>query len=597
MSLLGFAPYLAYVFLPGLGVGELLRAWKREDGFAARLAYCLGIGLCSDTLVLVVKTAGVTAVLKGLDLTTVYATAAGGLALLVASLAVRRQFTWWKKPTRLDLAFLAILLAQGVILLLYFQKYPIFPQSSSHDFLVHVQNTEGLITGSYVTIPGGVLYNGIYFQLAPALLLVGGTPLVTVRLTMGILTLLSPLLFYLAALRLSSSEACAVLVALVYALSGTIWFGSVLNSGLYANFFGILAALFLMVSFLDAASNPWARGTAATLVLATVTAYFSHFSLVTMLPAILLYPFIKLAVGRRVDRQALEATGVVILPGLVGVAAYPHEIQRLLFAETATASVTGSTVLSRLVSSYPVLSYMIFEVYSDAAFLVMACLACVYIWRLGRSKNPALAIPVVWFATLLVVSPFNVAAWRYSYEALVPFMLMAGLGLYYIVPKPERLVRRRAGSGTGLWKSALVLALVLTPVVGYSWGGFAFNDAVTNASSVAQNQRLVNESIAWLGANTPSNASYVSLTDWRFAYTSLLIGRDTSYGFASLPSEGIALAQKAGADYIIVTYLITESLPANSSPSAYPWNNFPTRSDANLTLIYSNADVRIYRVV
>lgn len=598
MSSLGFIPYLAYLFVPGLGAGELFKVWRPDDSLAARVAYCFGMGLCVDTLLLAVKTAGITPALTGLEGADVYLAIGAGAVLLFASVLSRRRFSWWRRPTRTDLAVLAIMIAQGLILVAYLQKYPIFPESSSHDFVVHVQNTKGLISGTYKTIPNGLLYGGIYFQLAPALLLVGGSPLVTIRWTMALLTFLSPLLFYLASQRLSGSDSCGLLVSFLYSLSGTIWFGSVFNSGLYANFFGIMAALFLLVAFLDATGAGLDLGTTAALALATVTAYFSHYSVVTLMPAILAYPLIKYAGTRKLDRTSLVATAVVIIPGVAGLAAYPRELNRLIFAETATAAVTGSTFLSRLVSSYPVLSYMILEVYSDVAFLVLAALACWLVWRAGKARSVPLTIPVVWLATLLVVSPFNVSAWRYSYEALVPFTLMAGIGAYLLLPKTDRMVRRRAGSeGAQKLKAALVLALIFAPAVGYSWGTFALNDALTSTGSVAQNQGLVNETMAWLGENTPSNSTYLSVSDWRFTYTSLVIGRETSLAYTNLPSDGIALAEKAHAGYIIVTYLVTETIPAGSPPSDYPWNNFPTKSSENLTLIYSNPDVRVYQVV
>ena len=88
----------------------------------------------------------------------------------------------------------------------------------------------------------------------------------TVRWTVAPLTVLSPLLFYLAAQRLFASVAVSTITAAVYSLSATIWFSSIFNSGLYANFFGILASLFLIVAFLDAASScrpSWRMGRAS----------------------------------------------------------------------------------------------------------------------------------------------------------------------------------------------------------------------------------------------------------------------------------------------------------------------------------------------
>ena len=62
--------------------------------------------------------------------------------------------------------------------------------------------------------------------------------------------------------------------------------------------------------------------------------------------------------------------------------------------------------------------------------------------------------------------------------------------------------------------------------------------------------------------------------------------------FLQLPSRlalVFAAAEQLGARYIIVTMAVTLSLPP--TPSLFPWNNY--RANSNLTLVYSNNDVRI----
>jgi hypothetical protein len=259
----------------------------------------------------------------------------------------------------------------------------------------------------------------------------------------------------------------------------------------------------------------------------------------------------------------------------------------------------GSSGLSNLLSSYPVLSYMVVEVDSDLSFIVLTALACVCIWRLGASRSSALAMPVVWMGTLLVVAPFNVTAWRYSFEALVPFTLLAGLGIFYLLPKPKG---RKVGQNpvSVYWKAALVLLLVLVPVIVSSEGAAVVGDAVSDSSLVAQNQNLVYQSIGWLGTNTLPNSSYLSVSDQRFTYTSLIIDRNTTFQFESSPSSAQQFAHSIGAGYVIVTDLVTLPVTGGPPPSLeqLPWNTFPTgKGNSNLSLVYQNADVRIYKIV
>lgn len=595
LSALGYLAYLAFIFLPGLGAGELLRLWKDENGFTSRLAYSFGIGLCIDTIVVVVRTAGITRLLTGLDSFTVYATIAFGSGMLAVSLVVRRRFSWWRRPTKLDLAFLGILLLQGLIIIFYLQEYPVFPGYLSHDIFVHVPSTERLIAGTLSSIPRGVLYFGVYYQLAPAILTVGGAPLVTVRWTMAILAVLSTLLFYLAAEKLSGSQACGVITALVYALSGPIWFGMVFFSEVYSNFFGVLAALFLLVVYLDAALGSGARGAMITLALATIMAYLSHYSTVTLLPAILLFPFVNLALNRQAGSRPFVAAGVVVLPGLLGVIAFPRIVSIILRANLEFGAATnGSTPLAGLFSPYPVLSYMAIEVNYDLSFIVLAALACICIWRFWSSKAPVIAIPIIWMVTLLVVAPFNLTAWRYAFEALVPFTLMAGLGLFSLLPRSKAAKGRQNPKGF-YRKPGIVLLLVLLLIVASSWGASAVSNSINNTGVSAETQSLDYQCVTWLGANTPQNATYLSVSDVRFIFTSLLIGRNTTYQFTSTPSSALQIAHSAGATYIIVTDYVTGALPAD--PSLLPWNNFPTANTSNLALIYQNTGVRVYHIV
>jgi hypothetical protein len=596
LSGLGYLPYLGFIFLPGVGFSELFHLWKEDDGFTARLAYAFGIGLCIDTAILAVRTAGVTNLLTGLDSLTVYATIAFGLGILAASVIVRRRFSWWRRPTTLDLGFLAVLLLQGLIILLYFQKYPIFPTTPiTQDFGIHAQNTQGLISGTNVTIPHGILYDGVYYQLSPALLMVGGASVITNRWTMALLAILSPLLIYLAAERLFASQTCGLIAAVLYALSGPIWFGSVFLTGLYPNFFGILAALFLLVAFVDAGLGARGRGPIIALVLATFAAYFSHFSIVTVLPAILIFPVVARAFRwKAAGARPFVAAGIVILPGLAGVAVYPHEIARVLFPYTAVVQLGGSTTLSSALSFYPVLGYMASLFDSDLLFIIMTLLCCVYIWRFGLSRSAILAIPIIWFGSILVASPFSPAAWRFSIEALVPFTLMASFGLFSLLPK--RRQQQKGGSRIPHWKVLVVLVLILSLVLVDSWGTKIVADSLTNTSLISQEQGLVNQSIVWLGSNTPSNATYLSISDSRFTFTSQLIGRETVYHYTNTPTSALQTAHKVNATYIIVTFGVTENLPP--IPSLYPWDKFPPDvANSNLSLVYQNSDVRIYQIV
>jgi hypothetical protein len=592
LSSLGYLVYLAFIFVPGIGLGELLEVWKDKDSFTARIAYSFGLGLAIDTTIVMIRTSGISSALVGLDVWTIYGAIVFGLAALLLSAAVRKKVTWWAKPRKLDVVVFAVVLVQGLLILLYFQKYPIFPEYQSPDYATHVQYAQGLISGSLTSIPAGLLYYGVHFQLASSLLLVGGNALVTVRWTMALLVVLSPLLFYLVVQRLFSNDVASTITVLIYSLSGTIWFGSVFNTGLYANFFGILASLFLLVALIEAGLNLGSRGAWVVLLFATITAYFSHYSTITLLPAILILPLIVYLTDRVLPRRLVLASLLVIVPAAIAALADPNIVNSLELATNGGGIVTGGTWISGLLSAFPILSYVAVEVTYDLGLLVMVFLFVVYLWRAFTLRSPLMFVPLIWFISLLVASPDNVSAWRFSFEALVPFTLMAASGLFSLLPRFEAR-RGRKSSPTLFWKAGLILVLVLVPLFAGSWGVQLVSDATTDTQLISQSQVAVNASISWLGSHTPGNSTYLSVSDFRFSYTSLFLDRPTTYVYLSNPGQAIPYADQHHMGYIIVTRLVTAAIPDN--PQDFPWNTFPAESSSNLTLIYNNTDVRIYR--
>jgi hypothetical protein len=598
----GYVEYLLVIFLPGIGFCELLGVWRDRDGLAERIAYAFGLGLAVDTLTFVVRTSGLTLsdiALQGIDTGTVYFAAVLGAGALVASLVLRRRFSMPVKPRALDFVLLLILLIQGVMALLYFQKYPIFPAYQSADYGVHVSYVQGLINGTTTSIPQGILYYGVHFQLASAFLLVGGEALVTVQRTMGILVVLSPLLFYLATSRTFDSRGAGLVATAIYALSGTLWLDSVFNSGLYANFFGILAALFLLVVFVDLSAKPKSVRLWIVFVGAVVMTYFSHYTVITVLPALLVIPVIQRFWSKGSVFGHLAPPLVAVAPGGVALLAIPGLFSKLVeTAEAKGAVITGSTPVSDALSGWPFLHYLSLEVFSDIAFVFLLVFAAVYVFRGIHLKASIIFIPLVWFLLLLVAAPLDISAWRFSFEALIPLTLMAGFGVFSLVPKvgQSKTKRRRINTSTGYGRyltALVVLAILLTPLLAVSWGERSLSDSISSTGPVAQAQQDVYDALYWLKDNTPAGASYLSVSDWRFTYSGLFFGRTTDYAFFSQPAGALTLAKHNGDKYVIVTNAVTVALPPE--PGLFPWNNF--QNSGELSLVYSNSDVRVFQIV
>jgi hypothetical protein len=598
----GYILYLLFIFAPGFGFSELLDLWSFENSVAGRFAISFGVGLSFDTLIIFIRTFGY-AGLVGLDYSTVVFVILAGLIALGASVVIRRKLLLLPiKPQKTDYIVFALILILGGMILLHFQKYPIFPEYLSHDFGAHVQFSQDLISGAITSVPGGVLYDGIYYQLAPALLLIGGEPLITVQRVVGLLVVLSPLLMYLGAKMISTSERVGVISAALYALSGTVWFDGVFDSGLYANFIGILAALFLTSIVIMAVQKPRALTTWVAFLLALVNAYMSHYTILSLFPALLLLPLILFLFKKPHVKDYLLFGVVSVLPPIAAIFAIPTLADIVIpLLSSGRGAISGSTTLSSALSSVPVMSYMALEVYDDVAFIALLILAVVAVYFAIRRKDTLISIPVIWFLALLAVAPQNIAAWRYSYEAIVPILILAGYGLDAFFPstgstrsRSSLASKMRARRSESIIPRAIVIMLFFAAIVIGSWGQYAIADSLSNTAVIAQAQTQDYSAMQWLKENTPNGSQYLSTSDWNFVYTNLTIGRNSIFEYARTPSTAISAAENSSAQYIVVTNVATLSLPPVSS--FYPWTNFPNSSTQQLTLAYSNPNVRIFRI-
>jgi len=597
--LAGYLLYLCEVFVPGVGVGELLDAWGgHRSGLIQRIGYAFALGIAVDTGVLAARTSGITVAghaLTGVDIGTLYFIIALGVVALVASLAYRRRFLFPVRPALSDAAVVAVMASLALVVWLFFLKYPIFPEYARPDFGIHVQIAEGLVSGSTVTIPRGILYYGVHFQLASAFVFVGGEPLVTAERTMGLLVVLSPLMIYLAATRIFSSIGAGIVTAALYVFSGAVWFDSVFNSGLYANFFGSLVALFLVVALLDVSERIRSPQAWLVFALAVLAAYFSHYTTITLLPVLLAVSLVQFIRKRSDYKRILIPSIVAIAPAVLVVLVRPRIIHLLLYLASASGgALTGSTTLSSALSFLPSLSYLALEVYDDIGFVFLLIFAAVYVYRGVNSKTAVIFVPLFWFAALIIAAPQSVTAWRYSYEALLPLVLMSAYGVYSLLPR-LKIQKRRSGESNALGqyaRVASVLLLLLVPMVVGSWGTNTVVDVTSNVQVQVQSQQSIYSAMSWLKSNTPTNSTYLSITDWRFLYTSLIFGRNTTYLYIGSQSQALSYALQQGFGYIIVTNLTTIALPL--SPQQYPWSTF--QPSANMTLVFNNTDVKVFQV-
>lgn len=153
------------------------------------------------------------------------------------------------------------------------------------------------------------------------------------------------------------------------------------------------------------------------------------------------------------------------------------------------------------------------------------------------------------------------------------------------------MIKRKASTSVRRFATVVVIVICLI-IIFNSWLVTIISDSMSQQRSGYDSQLSDYKAIQWIGQNTPKSSVFLSVSDWRFEYTDLLVGRKTYYQFFSTPMEAISYAKNINANYIIVTYVVTENLPP--VPSLFPWNNF--NSSSGLTIVYNSSNVKIFKI-
>ena len=604
----GYVVYLAAIFVPGYGLGELLGRWKEGDTLVERAGYSFGLGLSADTVVYALKTAGVGVGgfrLAGMGISVVYLMVFLGVAALGASYLRRRSFARPPSFALYDAAVFAMVAVLAAAIYVYFAKYPYFPDYQI-DYAAHATQATGLITGAVVTVPRMLLYGAGNYQIAASILAVGGWALLTAQRTMAIMVLLSPFLVFSASSRIFASRRAALFTTALYALSGIVWVPMVYAVGLYANFVGVLLEVLLVSAFLDLSSNLRSRTAWVADGAILVASYFSHYTVITILGSFLFFG-LGMALLRRPGYKSYLAVGAAFLaPGAVGALVFEKTLGTILaISYTVGSPVVLSTYLSGLLSPIPALAYIAVDVSNDLGFVALMALLAVALYKGYKSRYVPALLLALWFVAILVAAPEDYLAWRFSFEAAIPLLLLSGYGLHALLPEdaPRTAVRRSKlkaarGGGPPRLGSVVVALLFLVPAVAGSPTWFMVQNVTANASQEAQLQGELLHAMSWMGQNTPAGSKFLSVTEPRFEYAQVVIDRNTTYQYFRNAPQAITYAGQLGAQYIIVTHFDVRFSLSTLAPDFYstnlPWYTYPSQN--GIAMVYNNTDVMIFEV-
>jgi hypothetical protein len=598
--LLGYVEFVALLFLPGVAFMELFRLGGGLS-FAERLGVAFGLSMAVDVLFLAFRTSGLlvgSQLMIGIFPGTLELMLGTSAVVFAAAVALRRNVIFYVKPERSDLYVLGLVAAQALLVVAHFSKYPIFPQFQSVDFTQHVQIAAALQAGGLAMFPGGILYYGVHLLIGSLVALSGDLVLVASQYAMGMLTVFSPLLFFVAVVSLTKSKRAGLIATILYVSTGFVWFGSVFDAGLYANLYGVLSILLLFALIPAILKQPRSPGVWVAFVLAIGSGYFSHYSYVTVIPALVALPVVVLALERKVSLPAIAIPVAMVIPGAVAAALRPDLVTLLVQFVQAQGggNVAGDTSLSQYLAAWPVLRYVVVEIADDIGAIVTLALAALGVYVAVRCKNPVVWMLLVWLLAILIVAPFSEAAWRFSYMALVPLLIVAAVGFDSLIPQTEeRAVRQRskmrARRDYGRYRLGLLGVIFLLLVVN-SWSWQLLGDAASNGAANNQTQHGVLEAMHWMNASTPRGSLVVSVTDSNYDYFQLLYGRASGYAPLATPDEVVAAsAVSTVPTYVVLTKVGTVTVP---DPSQNPFNLYP--NDTRFQLQYNQSGVLVYKL-
>lgn len=502
---------------------------------------------------------------------------------LIISIAYLPEKLSFPKPIRSDIMPFIPVLFIALVELAYFQAFPIFPQFRSADFEQHVRIATDYSHGSVPEISNQVLYYGAEYLLSLGLLL-GGIPMATIRYEMAMLVALSPLWFYLASLKLTGSHRVAWMTSLFYSLTGFVWFGMVFVSGLYVNFYGVLASLLLIVATKDFIARKVRAWSLVLLSLALVNAFLSHYTILLIVP-----PLVAFALARsrseRVFGRGLLASMMLLVPLGIGALLYQGLISTLFGFLGGGATFLGGTWLSQRIP-LPSLSYMVAEVNNDwlTAFLLVPAFT-IFVAMLARKPSSERLLLLGWFLVAIGAVPFALISWRFAFVALVPLILMVGPILSLPIQGIKLKFPKRLSDPLPL-NAVGIMALMFFPVFIPSWSSTALVAPFADVQQADQ-QIADYEAMRWMSRNIPGIQGKMSLsvTDWRFIYSPLFGASEMAYApdFRIIPTDPFSVASLAinqSASYVIVTKEMT--IP-----------RFPCNKPFDLTLSANATSVKV----
>ncbi len=599
--MIGYLAFAVLLFFPGFLIELLTGRYKEKRPFEV-FASSVGISLVLIPLVLAALN------LARIPVTSTVVGAIDGLTLLGSLALLYARKIPFKTPSLDSYEALAIglVFVQAMLLFATFTKYPIFPISYSNDFRYHLQTAIAFQTGG-ISVAGISYPPAIHLWIATLLSTETGISLVLMQQALAIIGAMAPVLVYLAVLKMFHDRRVALAAAAIWTVSGVMWYTPLFVSGLYANFLANLDILVVLYLVLDGLETFNLRK-GVLLLAAAFGLYLSHFTVVIFVAA--LWIGIPLVWGLKRDRlvRYLMIVGIISLPVALIALARPDLIPLLLSFPSLQGTEAGlAQVPIELLGPFT-FSYFFQYVYVDVGIGLIALTILtlpIAVYYVFGAREPWTPLLIAWFAVTWVVTPNTGIAWRYSYIALIPLLLLWALalkvGLDPLVSRlpKKRVVRKshgRPSSGKAPLTTAIgVLVLVVSGLLLFNspaYGDLANLNDSTGPISLNQNQ--VYQAMSFVQSTYGGNLKVFGAEDWRFRFMEPMYADNVSLYNNVIPQGAYNFAVANGIRILMVSqYLVPGPF---SGITGYNPDREVYGTIAGLELVYSNPSVSVYLV-
>ena len=487
-----------------------------------------------------------------------------GLILATAVTHYVRRYYVKQEDRKVSKLALTLALLYAFVIISTYYVYPIFPANQSADFLVYIERSIVFATGEATFQDLITLHPAIYLLLGAVLSLNILNPLFLTRGFMLILTILNIPLIYMVSKKLYG-RLVGELALLISIFINIFWYYTIIITGLYANFLGLMLALYLLYLITEYFRSRH-RVFLALALLTTLAMLLSHETTFAILLA--LWPSSIYDILARRSLKLVKTSAVLMSPLALVFLLAPASIRFLrdfivdyiLKFKTMSLRVMLITPVNPIYNTLKIISPMLANVYSTTGLsgLTFTILCLTYGVLLMLRKREGLQL-ILWFwiLNLLLTSYFTEEAWRLALNALIPitifsaatakdiaFKVLGKINSIKLVEKTRRILKYELAAFT-------IILLFVTSNISLT---LAYN--YCRISEKHQQQYGILEAMEWIKENTPENAKIASIARWQFMYTPYITNRTYIGDYALAPiqflriiSNGIA---KLNDTYVIV---------------------------------------------